>query len=330
MRWRRVRVPRRPFPLKFVSFWMLGGLALRRAPGDLVHTLGAIVPNRADLASVHFCHAAFVKAGGDPMVGSRVRRLNRKIHRRLALAAERWCYRPARLRAFTPVSEGVKRELEEHYPTIPSYVTPNGVDFDRFRPQPAARAEIRAAEGVGDDTVVAVFVGSDWGRKGLPIAIEGLSEAVAQGADNLRLWVVGRGDNERMRQLAGELGVADRVRFFGVRADAERFFAAADVHVFPTLYEAFPLVALEAAASGLPLIATRVNGVEELLVDGEAGIPVSRDAASIGAALTRLAADADLRKTLGAQALRRAQPFTWANSTTIVRQVYETVAPGAP
>jgi len=327
VKWRRIPIPKRPFPLKFVCFWILAGAALLRDRGDLVHTMGAIVPNRVDVASVQFCHAAFVRtSGGDPLIGSRLRRINRTIHRRLALAAERWSYRPARLQAFAPVSNGVKRELQEHYPEIPAHVTPNGVDLDRFRPRPEERAAMRQAEGVADDALVAVFVGSDWGRKGLPIAIEGLSLAVRQGVDNVELWVVGRGDAERMQALARSNGVEDRVRFFGVRADTERFFAAADMHVFPTMYEAFPLVALEAAASGLPLIATPVNGVEELLADDQAGIPISRDPEAVASALAKLASDASLRATLGEQARTRAQPFTWAHSTTLVRESYASLA----
>src|SRR4051812_19212971 len=66
VRWRRARVPRRPVPLKLVAFFVVAGarLALRRDRAAVVHTCGAIVPNRADVVSVHTCHAAFVEQTG--------------------------------------------------------------------------------------------------------------------------------------------------------------------------------------------------------------------------------------------------------------------------
>ena len=76
----------------------------------------------------------------------------------------------------------------------------------------------------------------------------------------MSLWIVGPGDVERYRALARGEGVEDRVRFFGRRTDTERFYRAADAFLFPSLYEAFPLVALEAAACGLPIVATASMG----------------------------------------------------------------------
>jgi glycosyltransferase involved in cell wall biosynthesis len=67
------------------------------------------------------------------------------------------------------------------------------------------------------------------------------------------------------------MGIARRVTFVGVHADPRRFFWAADAFVLPSRYEVFPLVALEAAASGLPLITTNLNGVEEFARAGETG-----------------------------------------------------------
>ena len=86
--------------------------------------------------------------------------------------------------------------------------------------------------------------------------------------------MVGAGDAARIEALAGRHGVAGRLRLLGRRADVERWYQAADLFVFPTAYEAFPLVGLEAAASALPLVATAVNGIEDLVQDGDAGLLV--------------------------------------------------------
>lgn len=320
--WRRVPAPRRPMPLKMIVFAVLGGVRLRRVRADLVHTLGAIVPNRADVTTVQYCHAGHVELTGrlSPEGMPVLRRANTALKRILALAGERWCYRPARLRVLAAVSRGVAREVERHYPGVRVAITPNGVDVERFHPDAEARAALRRELDLADETFVALFVGGDWERKGLDVAIEGMAAAGVAGAE---LWVVGRGDSRRFDQLAGARGV--RVRFFGARDDAERFLQAADVFVLPTLYETFSLVAYEAAASEVPVVATRVSGIDELLDGDGAGVVVERDAAEVGAALARLAADSGLRRALGAAGRRRASAFTWERSVDSVFDLYGTL-----
>lgn len=319
--WRRIRVPPRPFPLLFSLFYFLAGIRLSRTSADLIHTLGALVPNRADLASVHFCHAGFRAANVRESRGSRplIRRLNSHLSRALGLTAERWSYGNGRIPVLAAVSVGVARELHHHYPCARIHVTPNGVDLDRFRPDVEARLKSRRAEGIGEGEVVALFVGGDWDHKGVSIAIEALACARSR---SLRLWIVGRGDEDRFCAYARRLGVAERVRFFGVRSDAERFYQAADVFVLPSRYEAFPLVLLEAAACGVPVVATRVNGVEELVGEHEGGLIVDRTAEAFGEALAQLGADAGRRARMGEAARRRASTYSWDRSAASVLAIY--------
>jgi UDP-glucose:(heptosyl)LPS alpha-1,3-glucosyltransferase len=322
--WRRVPVPRRPFPLKFLVFFLLAEARLPRRAVDLVHTMGAIIPGSVDLASVQFCHAAFRSAEGAlaPREAPLLRRINTSLVRLLSLAAERRTYRPGTRRVLAAASRGVARELERHYPGVPVTVVPNGVDCDRFAPDPDARRRVRAAEAVPDDDIVALFVGGDWDRKGLRVVIEALAVAVRR-APTLRLWVVGHGDRKRFHALAARRRVANRVEFFGPRSDTERFYRAADVFVFPTRYEAFPLVALEAAAAGLPLVATPVNGVEELFEGGEGGIAVERSPDAVADALVALAARPDERARMGHAARERATALTWENSVRRTLELYD-------
>ncbi len=320
--WIRIRAPARPFPFKFASFWLLAGPRVRSLDVDIVHTVGAIVPNRADVIAVHFCHAGFAASQG-PRVSSgtpRLRRFNTSVARRLALAAERWSYRPSRVRAFAAVSAGVREELLRYYGGVDVHVTPNGVDLDRFRPRPSAREQLRAEQHVQDATV-ALFVGGDWDRKGLGLALEALARLKA-GGSKIRLWVVGRGDRARFEELARTLQVSSDLQFFGQRADTERFYSAADVFVLPTSYEAFSLVTLEAAASGLPVIMPAINGASELVGDDEAGLLVERTVDSVVAALARIVDDADLRSRLGREARRRATRYAWDDTTRAVTELY--------
>ena len=322
--WRRVLVPARPFPLKFSLFFLLAAARLLRVRADLVHTMGAIVPGRAELATVQFCHAAFRELAATPSSrDSLARRLNRKISTALSLAAERRLYRPHRAKTLAAVSRGVAGELRSYYPNVPVVLTPNGVDTDRFRPNPEERRRCRLEQRVGSDEVVALFLGGDWGRKGVAIAIEGIARAQKKFDAPLRLWIVGRGDAPYYGRIAAIKGVSDRVTFFGPRSDPERFFQAADVFVFPTLYEAFPLAVLEAAACGLPLVVTAVNGVEELISKGgESGIVVERTPESVAKALVRLAGSPCLRAELGHAARQSAQEFTWPRTVESVLETY--------
>jgi glycosyltransferase involved in cell wall biosynthesis len=323
--WRRVRVPRRPIPLKFLAFFALGSLRLARVRTDLVHATGAIVANRADVATVHLCHAGFREATGAlaPKSAPPIRRANTTVARVLALAAERWCYRPGRLRLLAAVSRGVATELARHYPAVPVRVTPNGVDVECFASDDGARDRLRREEGVAPGVLVALFVGGDWDRKGLHLAIEGVAAARDRGAQ-VELWVVGRGQEPRFGQLAKRAGVAERVRFFGARAraDVARFYQAADVFVLPTAYETFSLVAHEAAACGLPVVGTRVSGIEDLVGADDAGILVARTAQAVGDALARLAADTALRQAMGAEGRRRTADLTWDQSVATVVDLY--------
>lgn len=326
--WRRVPVPERPAPLRFALFFVLGGIELRRTTVDLVHTQGAIVPNRVDVASIHFCHAGFRRVTGrlaSPAMPP-LRRLNQSIFRLLCIAAERWCYRPGRTRALAAVSSGVASEVRRHYPGVRVTVTPNGVDIERFRPAARARDELRRAENIGPDEVVVLLVGGDWEGKGLALAIEGVAEAAQSVATPLWIWVVGRGSESRFRFLARKLGIADYVRFFGQRLDVDRFYQAADVFVLPSLYETFSLAAHEAAASGLPLVATRVSGVADLIGRNEAGVLVERNSSDVARALMSLAVDPEQRSRLGEAARTRASGLTWNRSVDGIAALYRDIA----
>ena len=327
--WRRVPAPPRPFPLKFLIFFALGSLRLARTRTDLVHTTGAIVANRADLATVHFCHAGFREATGAlaPRSTPPIRRVNTTVARVLALAAERWCYRPKRLRLLAAVSRGVAAELARHYPSVPVRLTPNGVDVQRFAPDAGSRNRLRREEAVAPGVLVALFVGGDWERKGLDLAIGGVAAARDRGAQ-VQLWVIGRGQESRFAELAKRAGVAERVHFFGARADVARFYQAADVFVLPTAYETFSLVAHEAAASGLPVVASIVSGIEDLVGAEAAGILVSRAPQAVGDALARLATDTALREVMGAEGRRRTAGMTWDHSVATVLSLYGSLARG--
>lgn len=320
LRFVRVRCPERPFSLRFAWFFVAGSVAALRFRRGLLHTTGALVANRADVCTVHFCNRAFACTGLSRTDQRDVpHRVSAALTSRLSVAAEAFCYRPGRTRRLVGVSRGVSEEVRELFPAVAEQVMtiPNGVDLDRYRPDPAARAEVRTELGLSQDELVAAFVGIEWGRKGLAHAIEALTDA-----PSWKLLVAGSGDEPRLRALADSAGVAERVRFLGVRDDAPRVLAAADAFVLPTAYETFSLATFEAAACGLPLLNTRVHGVEELLQDGVNGWFVVRDGEDIAARLHELE-DPELRARMGGTARAAAASYGWEPVIDAYAKLYE-------
>jgi UDP-glucose:(heptosyl)LPS alpha-1,3-glucosyltransferase len=107
--------------------------------------------------------------------------------------------------------------------------------------------------------------------------------------------------------------------------EIERYYAAADVFLLPTFYEAFSLATLEAAASGLPLVVTKVNGTEELIEDGRNGFFIERDGDDIAHRLRQLRDDHRLRTMLGDAARQSALRYAWDTIADQTLRVYEEV-----
>ena len=323
--WRRVRCPARPFTIFYPLFFVVGSFAVKRHAQGVVHTTGAIVFSRADVSTVHFCHHAF--RNSEPVRRSSKRgplyRVNARMAAALSLAGERWCYRPGHTETLVAVSDGVRRELDLNFRRMTGRieVIPNGVDRDLFRPCQEEGKRLREELGTGSGDLISLFVGGEWERKGLRLVIQALVHA-----PEWHLLVVGPGDTPTFRRLAEERGVADRVHFAGRRSDTPRFFAAADAFVLPTEYEAFPLVVLEAASTGVPLVVTRVNGVEDLLTDGQNGWFITRDAKVIAERLRRLAADSERRAQMAIASREASAEYSWESVVERYSRLYVRIA----
>lgn len=315
LRWVRVPGPSRPFSLAYPLFLALASALVSRRGRGLVHSTGAIVLNRTALCTVHFCHHGFAGMPGLSRISrsSIAHRINAWVVRRMCLMAESWCYRPQRCRVLVGVSGGLVRELGRSFPRMGERLTviPNGVDTERFSPAPEGAEE---SEG---GPLRAVFVGSEWERKGLRLAIAALAQA-----PQVELTVVGAGDRPSFEAVARDHGVADRVTFTGPTTDTPSHYRRAQAFLLPTAYEAAPLVTYEAAASGLPLLVTKVNGVEDLLRDGANGYFIDRDPTHIADRLNALVADPAKRRAMGATARQDSLEYSWSRVVERYREVY--------
>ncbi len=178
---------------------------------------------------------------------------------------------------------------------------PNGVE-DTVPYPPAERAELRASWGAGPQTAVLGIVGRLTRRKGHRDLLEALAPLAADPA--LPPWilvVVGEGEEAEALRAQGEaLERMGRLRWLGPREDAPRLMRAFDLLTLPSTMETMPLTLLEAMAAGLPVVASAIYGIPEVVVPGETGWLVPpRDVPALRARLRDLLADAARRREMG-------------------------------
>jgi glycosyltransferase involved in cell wall biosynthesis len=192
---------------------------------------------------------------------------------------------------------------------------------------PAERAALRASFGFGADDVVFTCVARFAPQKAHDVLLKALSSARAQkGGERVKLLLVGDdpfGDGRvKAEAWARELDLGRSCVFAGIRRDVPALMAASDVFVMCSLWEGLGLVFLEAMATGIPVLATRVSAVPEVVVDGETGLLVPpADVEALAAGMIRLAADPALRVRLAAAGRARV-----AASFGIDRMIDETLA----
>ena len=321
LRFVRLRSPSRPVSAALASDLMLGSLAVRRHRSGLVQTDNPIVANRVEVIHAHFCERAYRERVGVSRSrrAAPMYRLNSWMAGWIGMLCERWCYREGRVRAIVGVSQGLSGELMDFYPSVRDAVRtiPNGVDCRAFRAVAGRRDHVRTQFGIAGGDLLALFVGGDWHRKGLRYAIEAVAAA-----PGWRLAVAGEGDSAGFARIAAERGAADRVIFLGKVSEPHALYAAADAFIFPSHYEAFSLVTLEAAAAGLPLLVTRINGTEELVEEGVNGWFVKREGEMIAGRLQELQNDPACHDSMRDAARRSAERYDWERIVDGFEQLY--------
>src|SRR5258708_33397951 len=215
-----------------------------------------------------------------------------------------------------------------------------GVDLGRFSPLPAEAA--KQAIGLAPDQRMLLFVGRIEPLKGVDTICEAMAiikrEAPAL-LHNLDISIIGGDpenpydDNqemERLKTLRGELGLDELVVFLGAKDQdpLNYYYAAAEALIMPSDYESFGMVALEAMASGTPVIASEVGGLAYLVQDGVNGfhVPV-RDPQALAAKIRILLEQPDERSRLGHNANEYAQNYTWPRIADPLLDIFATILP---
>lgn len=178
-----------------------------------------------------------------------------------------------------------------------SSVIVNGIDTAVYRPR---------ERGASSGSVTVGCVARLSHEKCHSVLLQALARL--QGGANVRLKLVGDGSlREQLEREAVGLGLAERVEFLGSRSDVPDLLRELDIFVLASRFEGLPLTVMEAMATALPVVATRVGGLAELVEDGANGLLVApEDPAALAEALGRLAGDAGLRARMGAEGRRLA------------------------
>jgi glycosyltransferase involved in cell wall biosynthesis len=208
----------------------------------------------------------------------------------------RWLYNRA-VDVVIAISDGVRAALlRAGVDAKRIRVVPSGVDPAAVEAPPEARAAVRAAWAAAPGDVLVVVLGALERRKGHAVLL-----AAAGRLDGLPLRYIFCGEGSEHAALATAAApLGDRVVFAGFRRDVAACLAAADVVALPSLHEGLGVAALEAMAAGRPVVASRVGGLGEVVVDGETGVLVPPgDPASLAEALRGLAGDPAWRARLG-------------------------------
>lgn len=292
---------------------------------DIVHThtakagfLGraAALTLRPRPAIVHTYHGHVLEGYFGPLTSSAYRRLERSLGARSDL--------------LIGVSQATVDDLVrlEVAPRERFRVVPLGLDLAPFASiEDVDRAAARKELGIAHDAVLAVFVGRVVPIKRLDVLLRAVAQAIGAGAP-LRLAIVGDGETRPgLERLAAELGIGPAVSFLGYRRGLRPIFAAADLAVLSSDNEGTPVSLIEAAAAGVPAVATAVGGVGEVVSAETGRLVAPADAQALAGALASMAADRELRRSMGARARELAlQRYSVARLIGDLDQIYKALA----
>src|SRR3990170_3045725 len=241
------------------------------------------------------------------------------------LLLERIIFKRKCYKQITCISEQCKKEIIHHYklPANDVEVIYNGADTDVFTPQNRLknRDSIRAKYSIFKEDVLLLFVGSGFKRKGLKYIIDAIP--LIDTDKKIKLLVVGKGKVRKYQKLAKENGIIDKIIFAGVYKNIQEIYAAGDIFVFPSEYDAFGTACLEAVASGLPVVVSKTSGVSEIIMQGKEGFVINHpiNAKEMVIYIDALL-DKEKRNEMGSAARRKSEMYSFESNVEKTLQVY--------
>jgi glycosyltransferase involved in cell wall biosynthesis len=253
----------------------------------------------------------------------------RRADSRLLLALDRFSNRFAS--HIVAVSASCREFLitRESIPANDVTLVPNAIDLRRFSPSAAMRDQARVELGLPASARVVAGVGRLNPQKNFSLFLD-IAAQLAPRFPDLHFLLAGDGPEEKMlREKAVALGIADRVTFSGYVADTRLVYLAADVLLMPSRYEGLPMTLLEAMAMGLPVVASQLDGIAEVIGDGCEGFLVPSDDAALFVERTAaLLQDAELSLRIAQNARAKIEAsFSVERMTSAVEEIYDRFLP---
>jgi glycosyltransferase involved in cell wall biosynthesis len=227
--------------------------------------------------------------------------------------------------AFVAVSQEDRRRMieVEHIPEARTRFIPNGIPAP---PSPNPDHDVRAELGIGTDQPVVGVVATLRPQKALDVLLRAASR-LREEFPQLRVLIAGGGEQEeaRLKGIAAELGLRETVSFLGERTDIPDLLGTFDVAALSSDFEGSPLSVMEYMEAAKPVVATRVGGVPDIVVDGETGLLVEpQDPGALAAATAELLRDPERAARMGeAGRERRRREFSIEATTRRVEALYE-------
>jgi len=227
--------------------------------------------------------------------------------------------------AVIALTENMKKELKKNYKGE-IYVIPNGIDLAGFNN--LSKSEMRKKLQINKEDKIILFVGRFRPEKGLEYLVKAMS-IIKEKDREAKLLLAGEGpEEENLRNLIFEKQLTEFITFTGQipHENVKDYMVASDIFVLPSLTEGFPNVLLEAMACGLPIVASKITGIPEIVINGENGFLVeSKSPKEIAEKLLFLLNNPELRKKISRNNLKKIKCYSFESIIKKLEKVYSSV-----
>jgi glycosyltransferase involved in cell wall biosynthesis len=289
---------RSPIAARAATFPRAATRAVRAADLDLVVSFGCSVLIPA-VVRLHGAHAPWWELANRQIPAASFEGIRRRLnpHHRVILALERRVLGTGLPLVVLTAADLAAADIKRFYPATRDKVrvVPDGINLEEFTFDPESRAHLRSRWGAEGKTRVLLTVATEIRRKGLDLLLQAFA-TVSRDSPNSLLVIAGTVDRAALSRLAERFEVQDRVRAAGFVPDISAAYSAADLLVFPSIYEHWGLPIVEALACGTPVVASALAGASQAIEDGRTGRLI-HDPFDAGEITARLVEASDLRAT---------------------------------
>ena len=293
---------------------------------EIVHGQGARAEFYARLAKVLAGNAKYVSTTAMPVEGFDIGLPRRKVYLLFDRFSERF------VDQFIVVSDVLRNTMIYEHEVPPEKVVKiyNGIEVGHYSPDKEDsryRHKIREEFKIDKDTLLIGAIGRLVWQKGFEYLIKCIPKIIKT-FPNVRVLIVGEGQlRDRLEALGAKLEVKDNLVFTGFRSDIKEILSAIDILAIPSLLEGFPMVTLEAMAMAKPVIATKIDGITEQIIDGESGILIPpKDSGALSSTITNLLKNKEFAKNLGLNARKRVEKeFSIEKMVAETEKVYQSL-----